>query len=129
MIVCMCIIARVCARFDAFIVLGSVVDLLISTFNSSFFRILRVGRIIGKLFRVVKVMRVTRLAKFMVGLQKVCMTLWFSIPALMNIGSLLLLLFFIFAVLGVFLFGDLTLEAPRSSFQNFPQALFSLFVG
>jgi len=113
--------------FDAFVVAGSVLDLIISTFNASIFRVLRIGRAIAKLLRLVRVMRVVRLAKAMEGLQKVIATLWLSIPAMMNIGALLLLLFFIFAVLGTFLFGDLKLEGPHSSFQNFPDSMLTLF--
>jgi len=113
--------------FDFFVVMGSILDLVITSFNASIFRVLRIGRAIAKLLRLVRVMRVVRLAKAMEGLQKVMATLWLSIPAMMNIGALLLLLFFIFAVLGTFLFGDLALEKPHSSFIDFPNAMLTLF--
>jgi hypothetical protein len=41
------------------------------------------------------------------GLQKLIETLVFALPSLMNVGALLLLVFFIYSVLGVFLFKDI----------------------
>jgi hypothetical protein len=75
-------------RFDALIVAAS----LISSFgnlniNVSVVRVFRVGRV----FRLVNKMETLRL---------LFNTLVLSLPSLWNIGSLLFVLFFIFAVLG-----------------------------
>ena len=37
-------------------------------------------------------------------------TLYLAVPSLVNVGSLLLLLFFIYAIIGVFLFGEVTVR-------------------
>lgn len=41
------------------------------------------------------------------NLQKLIDTLVYSLPSLMNVGALLALVYFIFAVLGVFIFKDI----------------------
>jgi len=114
-------------QFDGILVLVSMIDLFIGTFPTSLFRVFRVGRVVGKLMRLGRAMRIGRFARAMQGLVKIMKTLWLSIPALVNVAGLLGLLFFIFAVLGVTLFGDLALEYPHSSFNNFPNALLTLF--
>ena len=53
---------------------------------------------------------------------KIFRTLLFSFPALFNVLLLLLLIYFIFAILGVFLFKDY-----GSEFSNFGSALMNLF--
>jgi voltage-gated sodium channel len=59
--------------------------------------------------RIVKVMRVTRLFKLskkLSGLRNIIKTLLFSIPSLMNVGAIGLLFFYIYAILGSFIFKD-----------------------
>ena len=49
-----------------------------------------------------------------------------SLPAIINIGTLLLLIFFIYAILGVYQFGDVMLGgvmSDRINFQNIGNAL------
>jgi hypothetical protein len=78
--------------FDFFLVMGSLIDLLgLTFFNTALFRIFRIARAI-------------RLARSLQGLRKITQTLWLSLPALVNVGTLLFLLLFVYAVLGVFLF-------------------------
>lgn len=97
-------------KFDFIVVTGSVFDLVLSLFNTSVLRAVRITRAFSRLFRLARVTRVLRLAKSIEGLRKLIMTLWAALPALFNVGSLLLLLFFIYAVLGVFLFGEVELQ-------------------
>lgn len=54
----------------------------------------------------------------------------FTLPSLINVGSLLLLVFFIYAILGVFLFKDVTegeVITKYANFHNFTKALVTLF--
>eukprot|EP00939_MAST-03C_sp_MAST-3C-sp1_P002275 g2275.t1 len=114
-------------RFDCAIVFATCLDFFVSWFPVSIFRILRVGRALGKFLKMLRQNRANRCTSFMEGMQQIITTLWLSIPALVNIGAVMLLLFFIYAVLGVFMFGDLDLEAPHSSFRDFPNAMLTLF--
>ena len=78
--------------FDFFLVVGSLVDQLGGDFiNTALFRVFRIARAI-------------RLARNLKGLRKITQTLWLSLPALVNVGTLLFLLLFVYAVLGVSLF-------------------------
>ena len=86
---------------DGTIVTLSIVEMLLTWlvagggFNLSFLRILR----------MLRVLRVLRLVKGSPGLQRLFRTLLFSLPSLFNVGGLLALAFFIYAVLGMNLFG------------------------
>ena len=78
--------------FDFFLVAGSLIDELgLRWFNTALFRIFRIARAI-------------RLARSLTGLRKITQTLYLSLPALLNVGTLLFLLLFVYAVLGVYLF-------------------------
>jgi len=91
--------------FDFTLVMLSVLDLLLSSVSSGdggglpfpapLVRVLR-------LFRVVRILRIIKTAK---KLRAIIMTVVISIPALVNIGTLILLMLFIYAVFCVELFG------------------------
>jgi hypothetical protein len=64
------------------------------------------------------------------GLQKLIETLLYSLPSLINIGALLMLVFFIYSVLGVFLFRSVTsgvAVTKYNNFNNFGLAMITLF--
>ena len=66
----------------------------------------------------------------MKSLHKIIETLMFSLPSLINVGALLLLVFFIFSVLGVFLFKKVTSGVTinhYNNFYNFGNAMITLF--
>jgi hypothetical protein len=57
-------------------------------------------------------------------------TLLYSVPALANVGVVLLLIFFVFAVMGMSLFGSIkwgTYVNRHANFTSFPVALLTLF--
>jgi len=89
--------------FDATIVMISVVTFILehavgggaTTFDPSLFRV----------FRIFRVLRILRLVKRAKGLKTLMSTLLFSMPALSNMGTLLLLILFIYAIMGMSLFG------------------------
>eukprot|EP00286_Rhodomonas_abbreviata_P000279 CAMPEP_0181291404 /NCGR_PEP_ID=MMETSP1101-20121128/1948_1 /TAXON_ID=46948 /ORGANISM="Rhodomonas abbreviata, Strain Caron Lab Isolate" /LENGTH=1755 /DNA_ID=CAMNT_0023395791 /DNA_START=9 /DNA_END=5276 /DNA_ORIENTATION=- len=99
-------------RFDYFIVMisfgGIVVDNLGTAvaINPTMLRILRVFRV----FRILRAFRIFKAAK---GLQAIVNTLVNSLPAIMNLFSMLGLLFFIYGVLGVMVFGSLCTEDDK----------------
>eukprot|EP00004_Rigifila_ramosa_P019174 TRINITY_DN4846_c0_g1_i3.p1 TRINITY_DN4846_c0_g1~~TRINITY_DN4846_c0_g1_i3.p1 ORF type:complete len:1566 (-),score=403.70 TRINITY_DN4846_c0_g1_i3:850-5007(-) len=82
------------------------------------------------LLRAVRIGRLLKLMHFMKGMWSLFKTILVSLPSLMNVGSLLLLLFFIYAVLGVSLFGSVVFQEninSNANFRNFPNALLLLF--
>lgn len=86
--------------FDCIVVFGSGFDILMSNMNASQLTFLRVG---PQLIRVLRVMRVSRLIRLInkhPGLQALIKTIMFSLPSLLSVFTLLMLAFFIFAVLG-----------------------------
>lgn len=58
------------------------------------------------LFRVLRVFRMFRLIKSVPQLRVIFSTLFISLPSMANVGTLMLLLFFMFAVVAMNLFGD-----------------------
>ena len=63
---------------------------------------------LARVLRVLRVSRVLRLAGKNEGLQALLMTIQMSVSSLLNVTLLLLLIFFMFSVLGVSLFQNVT---------------------
>jgi len=82
------------------------------------------------LLRIFRVARIFRLIPKAKGLRTLFQTLVYSLPALVNVGSVLFLFFFIFAVMGMNLFGYVKIQenvTRHANFRNFPNALMVLF--
>eukprot|EP00753_Platysulcus_tardus_P012787 PLAT3543.3.p1 GENE.PLAT3543.3~~PLAT3543.3.p1 ORF type:complete len:751 (+),score=243.80 PLAT3543.3:154-2253(+) len=117
-------------QFDFFTVVGSIIDLVASAINFSVFRVLRVGRTIARLLRLVRVSRALRLLKSLRGMRALVTTLWLALPSLLNVAALMLLLFFVCAVLAVNLFGEASFSGTlneQANFSYFGIALLTLF--
>ena len=117
-------------RFDLFVVISSLVDIIMSFLGGGGFSFLRVGPQLARVIRVFRVARLLKLIKSFEGLQKIIQTLIFSLPSLMNVLALLFLVFFMFSVLGVFLFSSITQGAMINSYMNFSNfglAMITLF--
>ena len=116
-------------RFDFVVVMGSTADLAATVFELTFipasmFRIFRIGRVIGR------VARMFRVAKSVQGLNQIFLTLGNAIPALAYMSILIILILFVFSVLGMNLFGNIVMNGAlndRSNFRNAPMALMTLF--
>ena len=107
-------------KFDFFLVVVSWVERVNQ--GSSGIGILRVLRI-GRVFRLIKRAK---------NLQKLFGTLIQALPSLGNVSLLLVVTFFIFGVVGVELFGKVTLSGndglnEYANFQNVPYALITLY--
>jgi hypothetical protein len=64
----------------------------------------------------------TRIFKFIKeakGMKVIFDTLIITVPAITNIGGLLLLLLFMFSILGVFLFAEIKLQTTLEDHTNF----------
>jgi len=90
-------------KFDFSILILSYLSILFSDlfFNATVLRALRISR----LFRMIRIFR---------GFRDAFNTMLLSLPFLVNIGALILLLYFIYSVAGMSLFGEL----PRGEFIN-----------
>ena len=93
-------------KFDFFVVLTSLVDIILNFIGKEFLYILRIGPQLARIFRVLRVSRLVKLIKRFQGIHKIIGSLIFALPSLINVGALLFLLFFIYAVLGVFIFSE-----------------------
>lgn len=113
-------------KFDLFVVLSSIIDILMNNLGQSFFSFLRVGPQLARILRVLRVSRLLKLVKSLKGLQKLLETLTLALTPLMNVGALVLLVFFIYSVLGVFLFSDVKqgfIINDLNNFSNFGMAM------
>lgn len=82
------------------------------------------------LLRVFRVARMFRLIPKAKGLRTLFQTLLYSLSALANVGSVLFLFFFIFAIMGMSLFGQIRrgeFLVKHANFESFPNALLLLF--
>eukprot|EP00197_Chlamydomonas_leiostraca_P007141 CAMPEP_0202863718 /NCGR_PEP_ID=MMETSP1391-20130828/4242_1 /ASSEMBLY_ACC=CAM_ASM_000867 /TAXON_ID=1034604 /ORGANISM="Chlamydomonas leiostraca, Strain SAG 11-49" /LENGTH=470 /DNA_ID=CAMNT_0049543381 /DNA_START=24 /DNA_END=1433 /DNA_ORIENTATION=+ len=82
------------------------------------------------LLRMLRVVRVVKLARRARNLRIMVSTLVWSAPAIFNIGSVLFLVMFIYAIAGMTLFGNVKLQAnldQHANFQTFPSAMLMMF--
>lgn len=117
-------------KFDFFVVLSSIFDLMLETMDDNSLEWLSVGPQLGRVMRVLRVTRVLRLAGKAEGLQAILQTIQFSIPSLANVFLLLMLIFFMFSILGNYLFNTVTTGEvidPLKNFANFFNSFLLLF--
>uniref|UniRef100_A0A4W3J3S5 Voltage-dependent L-type calcium channel subunit alpha n=1 Tax=Callorhinchus milii TaxID=7868 RepID=A0A4W3J3S5_CALMI len=114
--------------FDALIVVGSVVDIAITEVNSSEDS----SRISITFFRLFRVMRLVKLLSRGEGIRTLLWTFIKSFQALPYVALLIAMLFFIYAVIGMQVFGKVAMQDHtqvnrNNNFQTFPQAVLLLF--
>uniref|UniRef100_A0A4W6F8G4 Voltage-dependent L-type calcium channel subunit alpha n=1 Tax=Lates calcarifer TaxID=8187 RepID=A0A4W6F8G4_LATCA len=113
--------------FDFIIVVGSVVDVILSEVdlcNSLEFP--------SRSFRLFRVMRLVKLLNRSEGIRNLLWTFIKSFQALPHVALLIVMLFFIYAVIGMQIFGKIALVDGtqinrNNNFQTFPQAVLMLF--
>ena len=91
--------------------------------------ILNLGSLAG-LFRIFRVARVFRLIKSLKGLQILFQTVIIALPSVVNVGTILLLVMFIFAVMGMNLFAHTKWQENlnrHANFWSFDKAMITLF--
>ncbi|CAH1264654.1 CACNA1C [Branchiostoma lanceolatum] len=112
--------------FDFLIVVGSLVDIIVSYMNPG----AEVPSI--NFFRLFRVMRLIKLLSRGEGIRTLLWTFIKSFQALPYVALLILMLFFIYAVVGMQMFGKIELNDDtaihrNNNFQTFPQAVLLLF--
>uniref|UniRef100_A0A8C7SZA8 Voltage-dependent L-type calcium channel subunit alpha n=1 Tax=Oncorhynchus mykiss TaxID=8022 RepID=A0A8C7SZA8_ONCMY len=123
--------------FDALIVVGSVVDIAITEVNvSTTFSVSSNtednARISITFFRLFRVMRLVKLLSRGEGIRTLLWTFIKSFQALPYVALLIAMLFFIYAVIGMQVFGKIAMVDGthinrNNNFQTFPQAVLLLF--
>uniref|UniRef100_H2ZPU5 Sodium channel protein n=1 Tax=Ciona savignyi TaxID=51511 RepID=H2ZPU5_CIOSA len=112
--------------FDILVVVVSLIGDGLQDVMTQYFVQPTIFRII-RLFRVTRILRLIREAK---GIRTLLFALMMSLPALFNIGSLLFLLMFIYAIIGMSQFPYIQKVAGVDSllnFETFPNAFLVLF--
>jgi hypothetical protein len=99
-------------RFDFFLIIIGFVDVAVDGIFPINFSILRVLRI----FRIMRMLALVKRAK---EVRVLLETLWYSLPSLANIGALFILIFFIYAVLGMQLFALVKRQRGLTDDTNF----------
>ncbi|TMS36584.1 hypothetical protein L596_003717 [Steinernema carpocapsae] len=119
-------------QLDIFIVFLSIAGIIFEEFEALE---LPINPTIIRVMRVLRIARVLKLLKMAKGIRSLLDTVGEALPQVGNLGSLFFLLFFIFAALGVELFGKLECseEHPcdglgeHAHFKNFGMAFLTLF--
>ena len=82
------------------------------------------------MLRMIRVVRILRVARVASGVRTLLFALMLSIPALFNIGSLLFLFMFIYAIFGMSQFGHVEKSGAINeilNFETFPSTMLLLF--
>ncbi|XP_073672323.1 calcium channel, voltage-dependent, L type, alpha 1F subunit isoform X2 [Paramisgurnus dabryanus] len=114
--------------FDALIVVGSVLDIVVTEFSSSEDS----SRVSITFFRLFRVMRLVKLLSKGEGIRTLLWTFVKSLQALPYVALLIAMIFFIYAVIGMQTFGKIAMQDHtqinrNNNFQTFPQAVLLLF--
>lgn len=120
-------------QLDLLIIVLSVVGIVLEEMDSD---VLPINPTIIRVMRVLRIARVLKLLKTAEGIRKLLDTVAEALPQVGNLGLLFLLMFFIFAALGMELFGqinctDTTVPCEgldnHAHFKNFGFAMLTLF--
>ncbi|KAM7402147.1 hypothetical protein PAMP_017412 [Pampus punctatissimus] len=114
--------------FDALVVIGSIVDIVLSEIDNTEDS----ARISITFFRLFRVMRLVKLLSRGEGIRTLLWTFIKSFQALPYVALLIAMLFFIYAVIGMQVFGKIAMVDGthinrNNNFQTFPQAVLLLF--
>uniref|UniRef100_A0AAY4E464 Voltage-dependent L-type calcium channel subunit alpha n=1 Tax=Denticeps clupeoides TaxID=299321 RepID=A0AAY4E464_9TELE len=117
--------------FDALIVVGSVVDIVVTEFSVSLSSE-DSSRVSITFFRLFRVMRLVKLLSKGEGIRTLLWTFIKSLQALPYVALLIAMIFFIYAVIGMQTFGKIAMQDHtqinrNNNFQTFPQAVLLLF--
>jgi hypothetical protein len=117
-------------QFDFFLVLISLLGVGLALTGGG------IGFNVGvlRVFRIFRILRVLRLVKSARKIRVLLETLWYSLPSMINIGTFILLVDFIYGVLGVDIFAKLKIPADANvldnnmvNFRSLDRALMMLF--
>lgn len=111
--------------FDFFVVVGTWAIIITNRVRG-----IDSGGAKGTLIRTFRIGRVFRIVKGFKDLKVIFNTLIVTLPSLASVGGLLMLLFFLYAIMGTFLFSTVMLNNSldtHANFQSFGTAFLLLF--
>eukprot|EP00057_Strongylocentrotus_purpuratus_P015657 XP_011670131.1 PREDICTED: voltage dependent calcium channel L-type isoform X4 [Strongylocentrotus purpuratus] len=113
--------------FDFIIVLGSIIDIMIDMFSANEKKQFSIN-----FFRLFRVMRLIKLLSRGEGIRTLLWTFIKSFQALPYVALLIVMLFFVYAVIGMQMFGKIKLSLDgalnrNNNFRTFPTAVMVLF--
>ncbi|XP_009320789.1 PREDICTED: sodium channel protein type 5 subunit alpha-like [Pygoscelis adeliae] len=114
--------------FDLVVVIMSLIALLLSGIGKAFEHFL--PPTLFKVIRLARIGRILRLIRAAKGIRTLLFALMMSLPALFNIGLLLFLVMFIYAIFGMANFAYVKMEDgidDMFNFQTFPNSMLCLF--
>jgi hypothetical protein len=114
--------------FDFFVVVASLVDIVMTFLGNNSVSIIRVGPQLIRVLRVLRVSKLMRIVKSLETIENLIQILKLSLPAVMSVLSLLALVYFVFAILGVFLFNEISSGQVINEYVNFHDFGFALLV-
>lgn len=115
-------------KFDFFVVSASFLDIVMANMSANNLKVIRVGPQLARIMRVMRVSRLFKLLNKYKGLQALIQTITFSMPSVINAFALLSLVYFIFSVLGVFFFKDITSGSQIDGYMNYSNFTMSLMM-
>ena len=101
--------------FDFVLVIASIIGIVMEDMMQDF----PVSPTLLRVVRVFRIGRILRLIKAAKGIRKLLFALIVSLPALFNIGALLALITFIYAIIGMTLFGHVKHQGALNDQVNF----------
>ena len=102
-------------RFDFLIVLGLVIGIILKQTIANERLAASISSVIG-LLRIGRIIRLIRLIK---SLRTIVNSIVTGIPGILNVGGLILLLFFVYAVIGMQLYGAIGFQGELNEHANF----------
>ncbi|KAJ9445646.1 hypothetical protein DIPPA_53542, partial [Diplonema papillatum] len=110
-------------KFDFFLVVVSLIGIIFNLFFAG-----GIGGILS-VFRASRLLRIARLVHAAKGVRSLVRTLFLTFPTMVNVAGIMMLIFFCYAVLGMFLFGKVKegeYLAGHATFHDFVSALLLL---
>jgi hypothetical protein len=115
-------------KFDFFVVSASFLDIVMANMSANSLKVIRVGPQLARIMRVMRVSRLFKLLNKYKGLQALIQTITFSLPSVINAFALLSLVYFIYAVLGVFFFKNIIQGIIIDDYMNYTNFTYSLMM-
>lgn len=116
-------------KFDFFVVIASILDITMDIIGGTALQGIAFMPSLARVFRVLRVTRLFKLAGSLKGLQAIIQTIVFSIAQLSNVVLLLFIILFMFTVTAVEIFGTIKtgdVIQEYKNFKNFHQSMLLL---
>lgn len=113
-------------RFELFITITAVGDILIQAFFPYIFFSFTFGKNLIKGLRILRILRLVKLIYQKKGVERLIKTLLVSLPMVFNIFFLLVIIYFIFGMIACYYFGDITEGKIIDNYINFKNLSYSI---